>query len=112
MEIIAFQVQGSAEEPYLVTFSRGLSGFTAACSCPAGQSRQSCKHRLGILDGSSKGVVSSNIEQVAVVAAWLPGSRVAEARQLLAAAEAELERAKKGVSSAKSALAAALHVAP
>jgi len=112
MEIIAFQVQGSAEEPYRVTFSRGQAELSATCTCPAGQSRQSCKHRLGILDGSSKGVVSSNIEQVAVVASWLPGSRVAQARESLAAAEADLERAKKVVSSAKSALAAALHVAP
>lgn len=95
METIIFQVQGSGADPYLVTFSRLSSNFSAACTCPAGQSRQSCKHRLGILDGSGKGVVSSNLDQVAVVATWLPGSSVAEARRLLSDAEAELERAKK-----------------
>jgi hypothetical protein len=45
------------------------------------------------------------LDQLALVAAWLPGSRVAEARQLLSAAERELELTKKGVTAAKNALA-------
>ena len=112
MEIIEFAVQGSAAEPYVVTFSRVATGFTAFCTCPAGQSRQSCKHRLGILEGSANGLVRGTPEQVAIVAGWLPGSHVAAAREVLAASEAALKQAKKAVSAAKSALAAALHAAP
>ncbi|NJC38074.1 hypothetical protein GGR60_002628 [Xanthomonas arboricola] len=112
MEIIEFAVQGSAAEPYVVTFSRTGESFTAFCTCPAGQSRQSCKHRIGILAGSTKGLVSGTPEQVGLVANWLPGSHVAVDRQALVASEAAFEQAKKAVSAARAALAAALHAAP
>lgn len=109
MDYIAFQVKGSADEPYVVTFTRRGSDFLASCTCQAGQSRQSCKHRLSILANSSSGVVSSNLADLPLVASWLPGSSIEAALTSLSRAEAELARAKDAVSSAKKALAAAMH---
>lgn len=109
---IAFQVKGSADEPYVVTFTRRGPDFWASCTCQAGQSRQSCKHRLSILSNSAAGVVSSNTEEVAVVASWLPGSSVESAMAELSRTEIEQERAKRAVSAAKKALAAAMQPAP
>jgi len=109
---IAFQVKGSADEPYIVAFTKRGFDFSASCTCQAGQSRQSCKHRLSILSSSATAVVSSNIAEVAVVASWLPGSSVEAAIAELCRAEIEQERAKRAVSAAKKALAAAMQPAP
>lgn len=112
MERVVFEVQGSGADPYLVTFIHHTNGFTATCTCPAGLSRQSCKHRVSILGNSQAGVVSSNASDVAVVFSWLPGSTVEAALNSLAQAEKEQERAKKAVSVAKRAVASAMHAAP
>ncbi|MCT8284117.1 hypothetical protein NYQ43_00035 [Xanthomonas translucens pv. translucens] len=112
MNHIEFQVKGSADEPYIVTFAKHGANVTALCTCQAGQSRQSCKHRLAILSNSTAGVVSSNTADVAVVAGWLPGSSIEAAIAALSHAEAEQETAKRKVSAAKKDLAAAMHAAP
>lgn len=46
MEDICFLVQGSAEEPYKVTFKKNGSNLSAYCTCPAGENCQFCKHRF------------------------------------------------------------------
>ena len=112
MNCIEFQVKGSADEPYVVTFVRQDANFTALCTCQAGQSRLSCKHRLSILSNSALGVVSSNFSDVAVVASWLAGSSVEAAMAALSHAEAEQEGAKRVVSAARRGLAAAMQAAP
>ena len=108
METIEFLVQGSATEPYRVTFRRNERQFSAFCTCAAGESGQICKHRLTILAGVSEGVTSANIDQVSTVASWLPGSDVEAAMQEVNRAEAELERAKKLLSTAKKRVAAVM----
>ena len=108
METIEFLVQGSATEPYQVTFVRNGRQFSAFCTCAAGENGQICKHRLSILDGISKGVISSNTDQVITVAGWLPGSDVEAAMQEVSRVEAEFERAKKLLSIAKKKVAAVM----
>jgi len=108
MEAVKFRVQGSAEEPYEVTFRRDGANLSAFCTCPAGDAGQYCKHRFGILEGSTAGIVSGNADQVGTVVGWLPGTDVAAAMSALAAAERDLERAKKAVSVARKGVAAAM----
>jgi uncharacterized Zn finger protein len=109
MEQIAFQVQGSSSTPYLVIFQKDGANLNASCSCAAGQNGQYCKHRISILvDGSKEGVVSENVDQVAVVHSWLHGTDVEVALAELAEAELKLEAAKRAVSSLKKRVAQAL----
>jgi uncharacterized Zn finger protein len=108
MEKIQFLVQGSADEPYEVTFLKAGNNLSASCTCAAGQNGQYCRHRFQILVGSSEGIVSGNINQVPTVVAWLPGTDVAEAMAALAVAEREFDRVKKVVANAKKNLASAM----
>jgi uncharacterized Zn finger protein len=48
MEEICFLVQGSAEEPYKVTFRKKGNNLSAYCTCPAGENGQYCKHRIEV----------------------------------------------------------------
>jgi hypothetical protein len=105
METIQFLVQGSATEPYKVTFQREGKILSAFCTCPAGASGQYCKHRLSILQGRATGVVSDNVAEARTVAAWLPGTDVEAAMEALFAAERDLERAKSAAAAARKDLA-------
>jgi len=108
MQTIKFLVQGSADEPYEVTFQKEGKNLSAFCTCAAGQNGQYCKHRFQILEGNTEGIVSGNIEQVSTIVAWLPGTDVAETITALAIAEREFDRAKKVVTNAKKNLASAM----
>ena len=106
MESIEFSVQGSAPEPYRVTFEKNGQRLAAFCTCPAGDSGQVCKHRMSILAGSAEAVLSNNRDEVQAVVAWLRGSDLEAAIKAMDQAEAEVEQAKKRVSAAKKHLAA------
>ena len=109
MSEIRFQVQGSADSPYDVTFvNRGKGNLSAYCTCPAGENGQYCKHRFAILNGEIKAIVSGNEHEVSLVVSWLAGSDIESALKDVAAAEFELERAKKEVSRVKKLLAEAM----
>lgn len=105
MEDICFLVQGSAEEPYKVTFKKNGSNLSAYCTCPAGENGQYCKHRFRILAGSDEGIVSGNKDEVMIVKSWLPGTDVETALIEVAEKERVLEKAKKYLSTAKKKLA-------
>ena len=65
MSTVSFHVQGSAEEPYNVTFQkRSDTNLSAYCTCPAGKNGQYCKHRINIMAGSTTGIVSGNQQDV------------------------------------------------
>ncbi|SER75819.1 SWIM zinc finger [Nitrosomonas sp. Nm51] len=91
MKEIEFFVQGSAHEPYCVTFILDGNNLSAFCTCPAGENGQYCKHRFAILKGEDKGVVSDNVPKVKEVAAWLPGTDVEAAMMEVAEAAHEYE---------------------
>ena len=104
-----FKVQGSAPEPYEVTFVRRTDkNLSAACTCQAGVMGQYCKHRFAIMAGDATGIVSPNTADVAVVKSWVAGTDVEAALIRLTEAEDQLEKAKRNVSAMKKQVAAAL----
>lgn len=94
MEEIRFIVQGSAEEPYRVTFRKKGNNLSAYCTCPAGVNGQYCKHRINILCGITQGIVSGNKANVQVVTSWLPGTDVEAALFAVIDAEKQCEKVK------------------
>lgn len=107
MKEMIFLVQGSAREPYKVTFRKNNNYLSAYCTCPAGDNGQYCKHRFNILGGLSVGIVSGNESDVSVVASWLPGTDVEAAMNAVMDAEENCELAKRALSAAKKHLAEA-----
>ena len=105
MEDICFLVQGSAEEPYKVTFKKNGSTILAYCTCPAGVHGQHCKHRFRILDGCGDGIVSGNKVEVMIVKSWLSGTDVEAALDEVAEKERVLVKVKQDLSAAKKKLA-------
>jgi len=109
MEEIAFDVQGSAPEPYGVVFvRRSPTNLSAYCSCPAGENGQYCKHRFAILDGIQKNIVSANVNEVKIVQSWLAGTDVEKALLRMRELEEKAAVLKKELSSAKKDLARAM----
>jgi hypothetical protein len=107
MEEISFLVQGSAEEPYRVTFRKSGNNLSAYCTCPAGENGQYCKHRINILCGITNRIVSPNEAKIQIVTSWLPGTDVEVALSAVIDAEKQYERAKLNLSAAKKRLARA-----
>jgi uncharacterized Zn finger protein len=109
MEEIAFEVQGSAPEPYGVVFvRRSKTNLSAYCSCPAGENGLYCKHRFAILDGKKKNIISANADDVKIVQSWLPGTDIEKALFIVRDLEAQSAEIKKQLSSAKKDLAKAM----
>jgi uncharacterized Zn finger protein len=105
MDKFEFLVQGSSVEPYRVIFWRRAGGnFSASCTCAAGESGMSCKHRIRILCGYTEGIVSDNQADVKIVAGWLAGSDIERAMQEVENLEREAARIKKMLSEAKKVL--------
>ena len=109
MEEIRFEVQGSAPDPYDVVFMKNSDhNLSAYCSCPAGANGQYCKHRIAILDGITKSIVSNNKEQVKIVHGWLKNTDVESALNKVRKLEADFDKTKKALSVAKKELAKAM----
>ena len=109
MDQLHFLVQGSTPNPYEVTFIKDGDSLTAICSCPAGEFGNFCKHRIGILDGSTDGIKSDNAGQVPLVQEWLAGTDVEAALTELRSAEKDAKTDKKAVVAAKRKLARAMN---
>lgn len=109
MEAIEFLVQGSAAEPYRVSFfRRDGTNLSAYCTCPAGENGMYCKHRIRILQGLVEAVVSDNSNDVRTVADWLAGTDVETALRNVISLEKEAEQIKNALSAAKKTLARSL----
>jgi hypothetical protein len=109
MNEIIFEIQGSAAEPYRVSFfRRSENNLSAYCTCAAGANGQYCKHRFEILSGGQTGVVSVNTHEISLVQSWLPGTDIEKAMAHLAELETEAARIKAKVSLAKKAVAVAM----
>ena len=96
-----FLVQGSAQEPYQVSFLKDQNNLNVYCTCPAGVLGQFCKHKFNILEGSTNAVVSDNVDDVEIVANWLAGSDVETALIALYEVQFELSKLKKRLSLAR-----------
>ncbi len=101
MKTISFKVQGSQPEPYTVTFNNNDGTITAYCTCPAGEHGTHCKHRVRILGGISKDIVSDNIKEIEVLLSWSSGTALESAVKDYITAEKEYEKANKAFTSAK-----------
>lgn len=109
MERIVFEVQGSAPNPYEVVFiKRSPTNLSAFCSCPAGANGQYCKHRFAILDGITKGITSSNVDDVRIVQSWASGTDVEKALLIMRDLERQEAKIKIELSGAKKDLAKAM----
>ena len=108
MKEIEFLVQGSAPEPYRVTFIKDKNNLNAFCTCPAGENGQHCKHRFAILAGDAKAIISKNKDQVATIRGWLPGTDLESALIELAEVEHEYDVAKERLKTAKKKIAQAM----
>lgn len=109
MEQLDFQVKGSSKDPYELTFIKDGDSLTAICTCPAGTYGNFCKHRIAILEGDAKGVVSSNADKVGTVVGWLAGTDVEAALKALRAAEKAKDPDKTALNEAKRKLARAMN---
>ena len=109
LDELTFQVKGSSAEPYELTFIKDGDSLTALCSCPAGQYGNFGKHRIAILDGNSKAIVSDNQDQVATVTSWLQGTDVAAALTEFRVIEASKDASKSALLAAKRKLAKAMN---
>ena len=105
---ISFEVQGSAEYPYTVSFQKIGAKLSTECSCPAGENGMHCKHRIRILNGMRDGIVSGNESDVDTVASWLPGTYLGETLQALSIAEEQFEAAQNELKRIKKQLDRAL----
>ena len=106
MEKITFEVLGSSPEPYTVRFIRNSpSELSAFCSCRAGENGQHCKHRIMILQGDKKSIVSDNSVEVATVESWFKGSNIEKKLQSVHDLEFQQKKLKTLLAAAKKDLA-------
>lgn len=103
-----FLIQGSEKSPYKVVFLKSGNNIQADCTCRAGIVGMLCKHRLSILDGDNRAVVSDNTDEVAEVASWLAGSPVGEAIAEVVALEAQKKSIESRIKTAKKMVSKAL----
>lgn len=75
-ERIEFLVQGSAVEPYRVSFWRVGNNVKSSCTCQAGKNGLACKHRLSLLEGDVTNLLSSSPDSFKKLQRLLEGSDV------------------------------------
>lgn len=109
MNELTFQVKGSSQDPYEVTFIKDGDSLTALCSCPAGQYGNFCKHRIAILDGDGAAIVSDNLDRLPTVVDWLQGTDVAAALAEFRDIERAADQPKSALVAAKRKLARAMN---
>ena len=109
MKEVEFLVQGSAADPYVVRFVlRGKGNLSAYCTCQAAEKGIHCKHRIEILRGSRRLIVSGNDQDVDTIRQWMRGTDVEAALNAVDDAETALVLAKSAVAKAKKRLAQAM----
>ena len=107
---VEVRIEGSSGTPYAVSFSRDGNILTTSCTCPAGDKRTHCKHRLALFAGDLtqvRGNMQADLAQQ--IATILAGTGVEAALQALAAADAEARAAADRLKRAKRALDRAMH---
>jgi hypothetical protein len=105
VETIIFAVQGSAAQPYQVKFQHHAGRVAASCTCPAGIFQDICKHRVMILNGITKGIVSDNTAAVPQVQQWIVGTEVGAALAEMTSLEAQIDQLKKDLKNVRRTIA-------
>ena len=109
MDQLTILVKGSSADPYEITFIKDGASLTALCTCPAGSFGNFCKHRLAILDGDAKAVVSDDADKVSVVVEWLAGTDVETALVEMREVDSDKTKTKEQLVTAKKKLARAMN---
>ncbi|MEO5346731.1 MAG: hypothetical protein H7834_10195 [Magnetococcus sp. YQC-9] len=81
--------------------------LTATCSCTSGVD-DICQHRINLLSGSARDVISNNTEDVKKVVSWIAGTDVGKALQGMVDAIKYLENAQEDFADARKRLIRAL----
>lgn len=102
-----FTIKGESGE-YKVTFSKQGNYVSAKCTCPAGENRLHCKHRIQIMKGNSTSILSGNENQVEEIKDLISGTDVEKALMEFEEAEADYVVAQKRLARAKKSLAKAM----
>lgn len=108
MTNIKFSVQGSAIDPYIVTFIKDKNKFNAFCTCSSGENGQYCKHRIAILSGDAQAIVSDNKNQVSEVCSLMLDTDLERALIEFLKANNEYDAAKTRLAHVKKKLAEAM----
>ncbi|MBF0272304.1 MAG: hypothetical protein HQL98_09610 [Magnetococcales bacterium] len=107
MPELRFQVQTPQNQPVEVIIRKNGKNLTATCSCSSGL-EEICQHRIHILSGSDREIISENAEEVKKIISWVSGTDVAKAMHDLAESLKQLENAKDDFNSARKRLVKAL----
>lgn len=115
MDELSFLVQVSSTTPHCtVTIRRNGDHLTASCTCEQGGAGTVCRHRLSILSGQTKWVISDNLLSVKRVLTWVASTDIGQtivdqvhAQKRLQEAKANLEKCTEALRSAEVELAEA-----
>lgn len=99
-----FRIEG-AKGQHTTIFTKLPNGVASSCDCKTSRKGVACKHRLRILRGDARGVVSDNRSDVAIIKTWLAGTAVESLMKHLGARELAAERIEKDIKKAKKKLA-------
>ncbi|MFK8067503.1 MAG: hypothetical protein AB8D52_04590 [Gammaproteobacteria bacterium] len=105
MKEVTFKVKGSSGKPYEVMFVKRSENLADYCDCQAGLHGLYCKHRIEILAGESKNIVSGSNEDHELVLSWFKGTELESVLKEITEVEItqhkiknELKRLKKKLS--------------
>ena len=105
---LVFTVRSSSsDELYKLEAYRTATGVRFACTCPAGENGQHCKHRVAMLLGDAASVVEGT-EQIAALTEMVAGSPIVAALAKVGEAEKSLAVTQRALKTAKAGLAKAL----
>jgi uncharacterized Zn finger protein len=105
MTTYKFLIQGSSSQPYETLFYVTDNNISGTCTCSAGINGQSCKHRLNILSGDTKGIISGNESDVELVRQAFKNTPLESKLNQLAEIEKDMEDIKKRINETKKEIA-------
>lgn len=107
MQQLKFAVEGSQGDIYNIVFTRTDNNLSATCTCAAGMSGQSCKHRFALMNGDVSSLISGNEDDVSRLPSMIQDTDVArlyheylDAERASAELAAQLKRIKKALAKA------------
>jgi len=106
---LEFVIEGSRGDQYLVAFEKQGETLHAFCTCQAGENGMYCKHRFGLMEGSTARLISDNAGDVAELQALMAGTELEAAYNRVKEATRAHEATKKSLSQAKKELAKAMY---
>ena len=93
--MLRFKMRGSQGDLYLVeVHTTAAATLRLTCTCEAADHGIHCHHRIELLRGDAKNLVSKNAADVAELQRMLVGTKLAAAMEELAAAERAQAEAK------------------